>query len=277
MRWAPTAPRPSRSRARSELCALSARTFTSRLRRRPGAVEAELARHPDAPRDRIEIVHAPERSRWASRPPRRSGASRTPPSSWVLKMHKQGEVDAFISAGSTGAVMAGSLMILRPLPGVDRPAIGTVLPHRAAHVLLGRRRQRRHPPPPPGPVRPSRHHLRPGPDGRERPRVGLLNIGEEPEKGTSSRWRPTALLAAPDSELRGQHRGARHHRLTSATCWSATASWATCCSSSTSRWPASSCSCSCRRCSGERIELDLSPPLPEARLHRVRGGARCWA
>jgi phosphate acyltransferase len=80
-------------------------------------IEEELARYPDAPRDRIEIVHAPERIEMGESPAQ--AIRRKQDSSIVvgLNLHKQGEVDAFISAGSTGAVMAGSLVILRPLPG----------------------------------------------------------------------------------------------------------------------------------------------------------------
>ena len=51
-------------------------------------------------------------------------------------MQAAGEADAFVSAGSTGAVMATSLFTLRPIRGVDRPAIGTVLPTSGAPCLL---------------------------------------------------------------------------------------------------------------------------------------------
>ena len=159
-------------------------------------VEAELARHPEAPRERIDVVHAPNRIEMGESPAQ--AIRRKPDSSIVvgLNLHKQGEVDAFISAGSTGAVMAGSLVILRPLPGVDRPAIGTVLPTRSGHVLLldaGANVD----------TRP--HHLLQFAHlgtiyvqdlmGVERPRVGLLNIGEEPEKGNELAVEAHRLLA----------------------------------------------------------------------------------
>ncbi len=148
------------------------------------SLEAELARHPDAQRDRIEIVHAPQRIEMGESPVQ--AIRRKPESSIVvgLTLQKRGEVDAFISAGSTGAVMAGSLVILGSLPGVDRPGIGTHLPTSRGPVLLldaGANVD----------TRPRQllqfahlgtiyaHDLM----GRERPRVGLLNIGEEPEKG----------------------------------------------------------------------------------------------
>src|SRR5690554_502799 len=99
-------------------------------------IEAELARHPDAPRDRLEIVHAPDRVEMGESPAQ--AIRRKPESSIVvgLNLHKVGEVDAFISAGSTGAVLAGSLVILRPLPGVDRPTVGAILPTSQGYTLM---------------------------------------------------------------------------------------------------------------------------------------------
>lgn len=45
-----------------------------------------------------------------------------------LNLVKAGEGNAFVSAGSTGAIMAGGLLILGRIPGIQRPALGTVLP-----------------------------------------------------------------------------------------------------------------------------------------------------
>lgn len=159
-------------------------------------IEAELERHPSAPRDRIEIVHAPQRIEMGESPAQ--AIRRKPDSSIVvgLNLHKNREVDAFISAGSTGAVMAGSLVLLRPLPGVDRPAIGTLLPRRKGRILLldaGANVD----------TRP--HHLVQFAHlgsifahdlmGIDEPRVGLLNIGEEPEKGDERALEAHRLLS----------------------------------------------------------------------------------
>jgi phosphate acyltransferase len=160
-------------------------------------IEAELDRHADVPRERIEIVHAPERIEMGESPAQ--AIRRKQGSSIVvgLQLHKQGDVDAFISAGSTGAVMAGSLMILRPLPRVDRPAIGAVLPTRNGHVLLVDAGAN---------VDTRPHHLVQFSHlgtiyaqdlmGVATPRVGLLNIGEEPEKGNELAVETHRLLAA---------------------------------------------------------------------------------
>jgi phosphate acyltransferase len=160
-------------------------------------IEQALDDHPDAPRDRIEILHAGDRIGMGDSPAQ--AIRRKPDSSIVvgLNLHKRGEADAFISAGSTGAVMAGSLLFLRALPGVDRPAIGTVLPTARGPLLLldaGANVD----------TRP--HHLLQFAHlgaiyaedlmGLESPRVGLLNIGEEPEKGDERAFESHRLLAA---------------------------------------------------------------------------------
>lgn len=171
-------------------------------------IEAELARHPEAPGDRIEIVHAPDRIEMGESPVQ--AIRRKPNSSIVvgLSLHKRGEVDAFISAGSTGAVMAGSLVILRALPGVDRPAIGTVIPTRRGHTLLldaGANVD----------TRPRNlfefAHLGSiyAQDlmGVASPRVGLLNIGEEPEKGDERALEAHRLLAGSTLDFVGNVEG----------------------------------------------------------------------
>jgi glycerol-3-phosphate acyltransferase PlsX len=148
----------------------------------------------------VEIVHAAERIEMGESPTQ--AIRRKPGSSIVvgLNLLKQGEVAAFISAGSTGAVMAGSLMLLRPLPGVDRPAIGTVLPTRHGHVLLldaGANVDTR----PQHLVQFAHLGTIYARDlmGIDAPRVGLLNIGEEPEKGDERALEAHRLLAAARS------------------------------------------------------------------------------
>jgi glycerol-3-phosphate acyltransferase PlsX len=124
---------------------------------------------------------------------------RKPKSSIVvgLKLVRDGEADAFVSAGSTGAVMATSLFTLRPLPGVDRPAIGTLLPTSASPCLMldaGANVDCK-------PVHLVQFaHLgniyAQDLMGVERPRVGLLNIGEEPKKGDELTVEAYRLLEA---------------------------------------------------------------------------------
>ena len=102
-----------------------------------------------------------------------------------LQMLANGEGEAFVSAGSTGALVVGGTLIVKRLKGVKRPAIGTVIPCRGGCFLLldsG-----------------ANHDCRPEMlrqfglmgsvymkriIGVPNPRVGLVNIGTEETKGT---------------------------------------------------------------------------------------------
>jgi glycerol-3-phosphate acyltransferase PlsX len=159
------------------------------------AIEAELARHPGAPRGRIEVVEAADVIEPGEAPV--PAIRRKPNSSIVIgtKLVKAGEADAFLSAGSTGAVMAAAHVILRPLPGVDRPTVGTALPAETGRFLLidmGANVDTR-------PL----HLLQFAHLGTiyaqdlmriSNPRVGLLNIGHEPEKGNEQTLETYQLL-----------------------------------------------------------------------------------
>jgi phosphate acyltransferase len=171
-------------------------------------ISAELGRHPDAPRERIDVVHAPGRIEMGESPAQ--AIRRKTDSSIVvgLNLHKQGEVDAFISAGSTGAMMAGSLMLLRPLAGVDRPAIGTILPTSRGDLLMidaGANVDTR----PKHLVQFAHLGTIYAEDlmGIENPRVGLLNIGEEPEKGDEHAVESHRLLSSAGVNFVGNVEG----------------------------------------------------------------------
>ncbi len=148
-------------------------------------VAAELGRHDAVPDGRIEIVHAPDRVSPNESP---AAILRRKPGSSIatgIGLHRRGEADAFVSAGPTGAVMATSVFLLKRLPGVERPAVGTLMPTTSrAHMLMldgGANVDCR-----------PRHLLQfaflghvyaQDLMGRPEPRIGLLNIGSEPEKG----------------------------------------------------------------------------------------------
>ncbi len=103
-----------------------------------------------------------------------------------LELHAAGEVDAFVSAGNTGAVMSVATLLLGRIKGVSRPTIGSFMPNERGTATLvldvGANAE----------VRPKflyefavmgsiySRQIR----GVDNPRVGLLNIGEEPTKGT---------------------------------------------------------------------------------------------
>ncbi len=110
---------------------------------------------------------------------------------------KEGQLDAFISAGNTGAIVAASVLKLGNLPGVSRPTLGALYPyeenryslicdvganvdckpeHLVQFALLGSVYMREV-------------------FGMASPRVALLNIGEEPSKGNVLAQQAHALLA----------------------------------------------------------------------------------
>jgi glycerol-3-phosphate acyltransferase PlsX len=149
-------------------------------------IEAELAKVGELPRDRLEIVHASQIVTPADPPA--TALRKKPDSSIVvgLKLHKKQEVDAFISAGSTGAVMAASLFLLGALPGVDRPGVATVIPTGAKTPTLMIDGGANIDCKPHQLMQFARLAAVYAEDvlGIENPRIGLLNIGEEAEKGT---------------------------------------------------------------------------------------------
>lgn len=171
-------------------------------------INQELSRHSGFPEDRISVIHAPEQIVPGEGPA--SAVRKKPHSSIVIgvKLQKEGKAEAFVSAGSTGAVMAASLLFLRPLPGVDRPAIGTVLPTSGNPTLLldaGANVDCK-----------PQHLLQFAHLGHiyaqdllevERPRIGLLNIGEEPEKGNELAVEAHRLLRASKLNFIGNIEG----------------------------------------------------------------------
>ncbi len=160
-------------------------------------IETELSRQTVLPDDRLEIIHAPDRVSSSEAPA--SVVRRNPNSSIVtgLELQRSGGADAFVSAGPTGAVMAASLFVLKRLSGVDRPTVGTLLPTTdKSHLLMVDAGAN---------VDCKPHHLVQFAHlghiyaqdlmGRERPRIGLLNIGEEEEKGDELSVEAFGLLA----------------------------------------------------------------------------------
>jgi glycerol-3-phosphate acyltransferase PlsX len=121
---------------------------------------------------------------------------------------KDGTANAAVSAGNTGALMAVSRFVLKTLPGIDRPAICSILPSQrgATYVLdLGANVD----------CTPE-HLLQFGIMGSllasalehvERPTIGLLNIGEEDIKGNEVVKRAAELLRASDLNFAGNVEG----------------------------------------------------------------------
>lgn len=119
-----------------------------------------------------------------------------------------GEADAVVSAGNTGAMLAASLLHIRRLPGVHRPGIAIVIPTKGGRSVLidaGANAD----------ARPE--HLVQFADmgsvfaeeilGVPSPTVRLLSIGEEPEKGNQLTLEAHELLAAADLRFEGNTEG----------------------------------------------------------------------
>jgi glycerol-3-phosphate acyltransferase PlsX len=106
----------------------------------------------------------------------------------AINLIKEGRADACVSAGNTGALMAISRYVLKTVEGIDRPAIATLLPNQTggATIVLDLGAN----------VDCTAEHLMQfavmgsalvaAVDGKERPSVGLLNIGEEIIKGNDA-------------------------------------------------------------------------------------------
>lgn len=162
----------------------------------------------DSAHDRIDVVHTTQSIRSGDSPV--SALRRNPRASirLGLELQRSGDVDGFVSAGSTGAVMAASLMVLRLLPGVDRPALAAPFPTTEGKTLVvdvGANLQ----------CKPN--HLvqfarlaaicMQDVEGIDRPRVGLLNVGAEEVKGPGVLKVTHRLLAASDLNFVGNIEG----------------------------------------------------------------------
>lgn len=162
----------------------------------------------DAPRDRIEIVPASEVVEMAEQP-KQAFRKRDSSMRVAITLVKDGRADACVSAGNTGALMMISYFVLETLDGIERPAIATAIPNEKGGVTtmldLGANAQCE-----------PQHLLQfaimgsalvSAVDGKERPTVGLLNIGEEEGKGHEEVRQAGELLKASPLNFHGNVEG----------------------------------------------------------------------
>ena len=100
------------------------------------ALVRKTAAEHNIPLDGIELVNCTETIEMCDEPAR---AIRTKKDSSIvvgLNMLKEGKGDAFVSAGSTGALHVGASLIVRTLKGVKRPALATMVPAKKQAYLL---------------------------------------------------------------------------------------------------------------------------------------------
>jgi phosphate acyltransferase len=167
-------------------------TIEAELAKQTGGEYRDLAKQH---RHRVEIVEAPDVIGMNDKP---GAAIRGKPNSSMvigLRLQAGGKSDAFVSAGNTGAQMAASVVVLRLHAGLKRPAIATVFPTAKQPIVV----------------------LDSGANvdcaatelvqfaqlgaiyaedvlGRPNPAIGLLNIGEESEKGNAAAKEAHQLL-----------------------------------------------------------------------------------
>jgi glycerol-3-phosphate acyltransferase PlsX len=147
-------------------------------------LEAQLAAFADVPTQRLEIVHAPETVGMKDKP---SEALRRKPGASIFRCWQllaERRVDGLVSAGNTGAVVAGGLKTRRFLPCVHRPGIAAVMPHARGQSVIIDVGANVFPKP--------RHLLEYAVMGSVfarqllgvgQPMIGLMNVGEEEGKG----------------------------------------------------------------------------------------------
>ncbi|MDQ6979338.1 MAG: phosphate acyltransferase PlsX [Mariprofundaceae bacterium] len=150
---------------------------------RPDVIQPVLERHDLT--DRVELVESEDIIEMCDAPALAVRRKRKSSIHVGARAVRDGEWDALVSAGNTGALMAISKLVMKTIPGIDRPAIAAMIPSTHGGTLLldiGAN------------VDCSSNHLiqfgvmgscyRQAVCGEESPRVGMLNIGTEDIKGT---------------------------------------------------------------------------------------------
>lgn len=146
-------------------------------------IKKELQKH-QYDTARISVEHAEQVVEMDELPSKALRNKRKSSMRIALNQVKENHAQACVSAGNTGALMAVSKFVLKTIPGVDRPAICTTMPTMKGHVHVldlganvGAEGESLAQFAVMGSV------LANAVDGNPRPRVGLLNIGEEEIKG----------------------------------------------------------------------------------------------
>jgi glycerol-3-phosphate acyltransferase PlsX len=172
-------------------------------------IESILATTPMPEHDRrVRIHHASQTIGMDELPSKALRGKKDSSMRVAIDLVKTGEADACVSAGNTGALMATARFVLKMLPNVDRPAIISAMPSArgATHMLdLGAN------------VDCTAEHLFQfavmgselvkAVEGVERPKVGLLNIGQEEIKGNDQVRHAHDLIAASNLNYVGYVEG----------------------------------------------------------------------
>jgi len=175
---------------------------------RQDAIERQLAGHASLPEGRVSIRHASQAVEMDEAPATAMRGKKDSSMRVAINLVEQGDAAACVSAGNTGALMAISRFVLGMLPGIDRPAIATILPALKGHTYildLGAN------------VNCEPEHLLQfgimcselvsSVERKPRPTVGLLNIGVEDIKGSELVKRAAELMRASDLNFHGYVEG----------------------------------------------------------------------
>jgi glycerol-3-phosphate acyltransferase PlsX len=173
------------------------------------AIRERLASVAGVPLARIEVRHAPEVVAMDEPPASALRGKRRSSMRLAIEAVRDGEAQACVSAGNTGALMAISRFVLKMLEGIDRPAIAAPLPNQRGGVTtmldLGAN------------VDCEPQHflqfaimgaaLAAAVEGKNTPTIGLLNIGEEVIKGNDAVRQAAELLRASSLAFHGNVEG----------------------------------------------------------------------
>lgn len=158
-------------------------------------IRDELVRLGKSNHSRVHVVNAPDSIGMGESPASAVRTKRKASINVAVDLVKNGEADAVVTAGNTGAAVASTVLKLRVLPGVERPGIAAVFPspnghfslldagsnidckpsHLVQYAIMGDIYEREV-------------------MGTQKPRIGLLNIGDETGKGNELTKETFALL-----------------------------------------------------------------------------------
>ncbi len=171
------------------------------------AIERSLASYSQRPAN-LSIIHAQEVIGMDESPVVSIRKKRESSINVGVELLKDKRVDAFVSAGNTGAVVSASTLLVGLLPGIERPGIAILLPGIKGDTLLidvGANIA-------PKPLHLVQYALMGEAYvrcviGKTRPTVGLLNVGEEESKGTEFMKETYGMLEASGINFVGNVEG----------------------------------------------------------------------